>query len=104
MTGRTILDAATGSVLASLDNAEGIPCSQSPPPPPVLVSSAGLVTAPGEGKQSTVLSATVDRDSRCIVTDDGRQVAFDDAGGRVTSGAWSTGERSRSVSVRMFAR
>ena len=97
MTGRTILDAATGSVWASLDNAEGIPCSQSPFPPPVLVSSAGLVTAPGEGKQSTVLSATVDRDSRCIVTDDGRQVAFDDAGGRVH--LWSLVDR-REVAVR----
>ena len=83
MTGRTVLDAATGSVLASFDNSEGIPCARTPFPPPVLASSAGLVTAPREGAPSTVLSATVDRDSRCIVTDDGRQVAFDDARGLV---------------------
>ncbi|HZW90747.1 MAG TPA: serine/threonine-protein kinase, partial [Myxococcaceae bacterium] len=91
MTGRTLLDAATGSVLASLDSAEGIPCSSTPFPPPVLVSSAGLVTAPGAEEKPTVLSATVDRDSKCIVTADGQQVAFDDARGRVH--LWSLVDR-----------
>jgi serine/threonine protein kinase/WD40 repeat protein len=97
-TGRSVLDAATGSVLASLDNSEGIPCSRSPFPAPVLVSSAGLVTVPPAGETSTVLSATVDRESRCIVTDDGRQVAFDDARGLVH--LWSLVDR-REIGARV---
>ncbi|HET9157262.1 MAG TPA: WD40 repeat domain-containing protein, partial [Myxococcaceae bacterium] len=83
LNGRTLLDAATGKFLASLDADEGIPCLRTPFPPPVLVSSAGLVTAPVEGSRPTVLSATVERESSCIVSDDGREVAFDDARGSV---------------------
>jgi outer membrane protein assembly factor BamB len=81
LSGRTLLDAATGKFLASLD--EGIPCSRSPFPPPVLVSSAGLVTTPVQGGRPTVLSVTVERESKCIVSDDGREVAFDDARGSI---------------------
>jgi dipeptidyl aminopeptidase/acylaminoacyl peptidase len=98
LTGRTFLDAASGRFLGSFDKAEGIPCSRTPFPPPVLVSSAGLVTSPKEGAESTVLSATVDREYKCIVTDDGRQVAFDDSKGAVH--LWSLVDR-REVAVRL---
>jgi hypothetical protein len=81
LTGRTFLDAASGRFLGSFDAVEGIPCSRTPFPPPVLVSSAGLIISPKEDAESTVLSATVDREYQCIVSDDGRQVAFDDSKG-----------------------
>ena len=79
--GKTLLDAATGQLLGSFDDS-GLPCRRSPLPPPVLVTPDGLVTA-GEGRLRRVLSTTLNRQDSCVVSDDGRQLAFADGAGSV---------------------
>jgi hypothetical protein len=86
--GRTMLDAATGRVLGEFDDTAG-PCWRSPFPPPVLVGPGGLVTADDQ-RPRQVLNTTVTRGDRCVVSDDGRQVALEDEEGSVH--VWDLGD------------
>ena len=96
-TKRMVFDVATGLVLGTFDSVEGLPCRDSPVPPPVVLTSVGLATTNELGPRR-LLGTAVDDDWKCVVSDDGSQVAFDDGRGAVH--LWSITDR-RELAVRV---
>src|SRR5262249_3882858 len=78
---RSYLDAATGRLLATFQRGEGSPCHSGSVPPPVVLTADGLVTSGGSPAQ--VLAPKLSTSALCVVSDDGRRVAFKDGDGTV---------------------
>jgi WD40 repeat protein len=72
-------DAATGDELTSWPRARGYPCP-GPFPPPVVVLDGQLLRR-DDGHEPRVLAPDAGAANICVVSDDGRQVAYQDTAG-----------------------
>ena len=78
---RIVLDAANGRLLETFVRGEELPCGSGSSPPRVLFRAEGLVST--VGPEPLLISPKLEPRSPCVVSDDGRQVAFLEASGLV---------------------
>ncbi|HET6982634.1 MAG TPA: WD40 repeat domain-containing serine/threonine protein kinase [Myxococcaceae bacterium] len=78
---RVVLDAANGRLLETFVRGEELPCGSGSSPPRVLFRAEGLVST--VGPEPFLISPKLEPRWPCVISDDGRQVAFLEATGVV---------------------